>query len=157
MKLAEHFKKLIGWIKSIGGEHQEIQVRTKSQWDGLFVKVDDQFAVQNVGRKYVIHILGALDKKPLEGSKSNVLYGFDGKAKVTIQPDLNLVKGKGGIAAKHQVASLRSKRQKSAMDKLPGRFRYQAPFRFLLGSLLLTKRCQAIAHLKILYVSSALH
>ena len=98
MRLAEHFKKLIDWIKSIGGEHQKIPVEAKSEWEGRFVKVDDQFAVQNVGKKHVIHILDNLDKKPTEGSKGNVLYGFDGKAKVTIQPDLNLVKGKGGIA-----------------------------------------------------------
>ena len=98
MRLAEHFKKLIDWIKSIGGEHQKIPVEAKSEWEGRFVKVDDQFAVQNVGKKHVIHILDNLDKKPTEGSKGNVLYGFDGKAKVTIQPDLTPVKGKGGIA-----------------------------------------------------------
>lgn len=99
IQLADHFEKLIGWIRSTGGEHQKIPGDgAKSEWEGRFVKVDDQFAVQNVGKKHVIHILSDLDKKPLEGSKGNVLYGFDGKAKVTIQPDLTPVKGKGGIA-----------------------------------------------------------
>ncbi len=91
LSVADHFRQLVDWIKSIGGTHKEIPAGSRSQWFGIVVKVDDVFAVQNVSRKeHVIHQVKDLTGDLTEGAKTWVKYDAHGKAKVSIE------QGRGG-------------------------------------------------------------
>ena len=91
LSVADHFRQLVDWIKSMGGTHKEIPAGSRSQWFGIVVKVDDVFAVQNVSKKeHVIHQVKDLTGDLIEGAKMWVKYDAHGKAKASIE------QGRGG-------------------------------------------------------------
>lgn len=93
--IGEQFRRLLGWIESIGGKHNEIPVRRAIEYTGLVVKVEDYFSVQHVGRgECIVIINNRLDRKLLEGSIATVGINEEGYGRVTVQPQL----GMGGRA-----------------------------------------------------------
>ena len=91
LSIADRFRQLVDWIKSMGGTHKEIPVGSRSQWFGRLVKVDEVFAVQDVNRgEHVIHQVKDLTGDLTEGAKAWVKYDAQGKGKVSIE------RGRGG-------------------------------------------------------------
>lgn len=92
--VGDQFRRMLRWIESVKGTHNEIPVMTSAEYVGPVMKVEDYFSVQSIGRgQYVIHINNRLDCQLVEGVMAAIKIDIHGHGVATVQPQMSVAKG----------------------------------------------------------------